>query len=261
MKIADLGNCQVSYQDKGEGPAILFGHSYLWDSHMWDEITENLSKSYRCIVPDLVGHGNSSNLESIDLDQMADIHGRLMDYLNIKSYSLAGLSIGAMWGSLLVAKNKNIEKFAVLNSSLSPEPPEKLALYESMLSAVDAAACMPPPILDAVVPGFFSKYVDLGLVRNFRNSLADIPSERIPCVTACGRAFLNRGNLLTNLSDRDIDTFIIAAQQDAYRSIGEAKAIKDALNGKMLLVNSGHISVKEKPREISEILLEFFGKA
>ncbi|GAL19475.1 beta-ketoadipate enol-lactone hydrolase [Vibrio maritimus] len=43
----------MTYQDVGEGPVVLFGHSYLWDSQMWQPQVEALSQHYRCIVPDL----------------------------------------------------------------------------------------------------------------------------------------------------------------------------------------------------------------
>lgn len=32
MEIADR---RMAYLDEGQGPALLFGHSYLWDSAMW----------------------------------------------------------------------------------------------------------------------------------------------------------------------------------------------------------------------------------
>ncbi|WP_459782629.1 alpha/beta fold hydrolase, partial [Photobacterium sp. R1] len=49
----------ISYQDIGQGPVILLGHAYLWDSTMWQHQTAALSQSFRCIVPDFWGHGES----------------------------------------------------------------------------------------------------------------------------------------------------------------------------------------------------------
>lgn len=44
---------ELAYLDKGDGPVVLFGHSYLWDHQMWAPQIEELSESFRCIVPDL----------------------------------------------------------------------------------------------------------------------------------------------------------------------------------------------------------------
>ncbi|MET5115475.1 alpha/beta fold hydrolase, partial [Burkholderia pseudomallei] len=50
------------YQIRGAGAPVLFGHSYLWESSMWEPQLDALSKSYRVIAPDLGGHGRSGPL-------------------------------------------------------------------------------------------------------------------------------------------------------------------------------------------------------
>ena len=57
-----LDNKRLSYLDIGTGPVLLFGHSYLCDAKMWAPQIEHLSKQYRCVVPDLWGHGESDTL-------------------------------------------------------------------------------------------------------------------------------------------------------------------------------------------------------
>ncbi|MGL5668106.1 MAG: alpha/beta fold hydrolase, partial [Shewanella sp.] len=52
-KQLNIAGSQLSYLDIGSGPALLFGHSYLWDSAMWAPQIASLSQQYRCIVPDL----------------------------------------------------------------------------------------------------------------------------------------------------------------------------------------------------------------
>jgi len=44
------------FQDIGKGYPLLFGHSYLWSSKMWEPQIVSLSKDFGCIVPDLWDH-------------------------------------------------------------------------------------------------------------------------------------------------------------------------------------------------------------
>ena len=52
------------YQDLGKGYPILFGHSYLWSSKMWEPQLKELSRGFRCIIPDLWDHGQSGHLHA-----------------------------------------------------------------------------------------------------------------------------------------------------------------------------------------------------
>lgn len=58
----EIAGRRMAYLDEGQGPVLLFGHSYLWDSAMWAPQIEALKGSYRCIVPELWGHGDSDLL-------------------------------------------------------------------------------------------------------------------------------------------------------------------------------------------------------
>ena len=64
MPVISINKKQMSYVERGKGFPILLGHSFLWDKHMWNPTIEELSKNYRCIAPDLWGHGDSSLLEN-----------------------------------------------------------------------------------------------------------------------------------------------------------------------------------------------------
>ncbi|EJG09155.1 hydrolase, partial [Fusobacterium vincentii ATCC 51190] len=44
---------KFSFQEKGIGETIVLIHSYLWDSEMWREQIDLLSKKYHCLAIDL----------------------------------------------------------------------------------------------------------------------------------------------------------------------------------------------------------------
>ena len=49
----EVAGRRMAYLDEGQGPVLLLGHSYLWDSAMWAPQVEALKGQYRCIVPEL----------------------------------------------------------------------------------------------------------------------------------------------------------------------------------------------------------------
>ena len=255
MKFIDLDGKKIAYKDTGEGPALLFGHSYLWDHHMWDAVIDKLSTKFRCIAADLPAHGASQVQLDVDLKKLAEHQGSLMRELGIEKYSVIGLSIGAMWGSYLVANNSvNIDSFIIINSSLLPEPQEKVALYEGMLKAVDNACMMPAPVLDAIVPSFFSETVDSEVVHKFRQSLECLSPDQIPGITACGRAFINRGNILDQIKTSGARVSVIAGKYDQYRPVHESEQMATELDCPMHIIETGHISAVEKPNELAELI-------
>ncbi|MDN6550166.1 MAG: hypothetical protein L0K69_08595 [Enterobacterales bacterium] len=62
MPFIQVNDRQMHYIDRGEGFALLLGHSYMFDSNMWAPQIEALSQHFRVIAPDLWGHGKSDQL-------------------------------------------------------------------------------------------------------------------------------------------------------------------------------------------------------
>ncbi|WP_146015009.1 alpha/beta fold hydrolase, partial [Burkholderia pseudomallei] len=99
MPFVTIDGQPLHYQIRGAGAPVLFGHSYLWDSSMWEPQLDALSKSYRVIAPDLWGHGRSGPLPdgTRSLDDLARQMSELLDHLDIDTCSIVGLSVGGMW--------------------------------------------------------------------------------------------------------------------------------------------------------------------
>ena len=63
LKVKDK---KLAYIDEGEGEVIVFIHGNPTSSYLWRNIAPNFNKSYRVIVPDLVGMGDSEKLDGVD---------------------------------------------------------------------------------------------------------------------------------------------------------------------------------------------------
>ena len=60
MPSITINGHSLEFIDTGEGFPVLLGHSYLWTHSMWQHQIDSLAaQGFRCIVPDLWGHGLS----------------------------------------------------------------------------------------------------------------------------------------------------------------------------------------------------------
>jgi len=60
-KIEILGH-QMAYHERGEGDPIILLHGNPTSSYLWRNVVPHLENSGRCIVPDLIGMGDSQKL-------------------------------------------------------------------------------------------------------------------------------------------------------------------------------------------------------
>lgn len=263
-----IAGSQLSYLDIGTGPALLFGHSYLWDSAMWAPQIALLSKSYRCIVPDLWGHGQSGTVPENCHSQL-DISEHmlaLMDALELETFSLIGLSVGAMWGAELVLKAPaRVKTLAMLDSFIGFEPEITRAKYFGMLDMIQTAGSIPPALIKAISPLFFAdnaKANNPELVQRFESDLAALTPERIPDIVKLGRIIFGRRDTLEFAEQFTLPCLIMVGVEDKARSVLESYLMSDAINGSQLvhIPNAGHISSLEQAEFVNQQLLAFLSQ-
>lgn len=95
MPIANTGEVEIYYEEKGAGQPIVFLHGMTLDLRMWRRQVEYFSLKYRVITYDSRGHGRSSCPETgYGLsDRVRDLKN-LAGILNLPRFHLVGLSMG-----------------------------------------------------------------------------------------------------------------------------------------------------------------------
>lgn len=263
-----IADRKLSYLDVGSGPVLLFGHSYLWDSAMWAPQIATLSARYRCIVPELWGHGQSDLLPNNckTLLDIADQMLELMDALEITHFSVVGQSVGAMWGAELVLKAPTrVKTLVMLNSFIGFEPEVTRAKYDGMLDMITAAKAIPAPLISAISPLFFANDAANNtpeLVTDFEQSLASITAEQIPTIVKLGRMIFGRRDTMEYAEQLTLPCLIMAGVEDKARSVLESYLMSDAIDGSQLvhIPAAGHISTLEQAEFINQHLADFLAK-
>ena len=264
METIKIDGRSMAYRDEGEGPVLLFGHSYLWDSKMWSAQVDALSMHYRCIVPDLWAHGASQTLEgsSYSIEALAQDHLHLLDALGIAKAAVVGLSVGGMWATeLALTHPERVAGLVLANTFVGAEPEARRARYFAMLETVEKMQAVPATLIDALMPLFFSPDAiayDMPALKDFRESLAEWPEDKVSGMVAIGRGIFARDNALPRLSGLACPLLILAGQHDVSRPAEESAQMADCVPGARLkILNSGHISAVEQPAAVSEAIRGF----
>ncbi|MDF2153271.1 alpha/beta fold hydrolase [Vibrio sp. CAU 1672] len=268
MNKFEIEGQQLAYLDKGEGPVLLFGHSYLWDNQMWAPQIEALSQSYRCIVPDLWAHGESDAAPAAtrSLGDYAQQMLALMDHLAIEQFSVVGLSVGGMWGAELAAlAPQRVKSLVLMDTFIGLEPEVTHQKYFAMLDSISQLQSVPQPIAAAVVPLFFANDAEQAnpeLVASFKHRLEALQGERAVEVARVGRMVFGRRDMIEAAENFALPTLIAVGREDKPRPVFESYLMHDCITGSELveIPAAGHISSLEQPEFVSQMLLSFLNK-
>ena len=94
--ILDAGDVQLSYFVSGEGAPVTFLHGFTQSAGSWGEVIGKLPEQYRCIAPDLRGHGATTTAPGAPCSMeacTADLE-LLWDHLGVERTHLVGYSMG-----------------------------------------------------------------------------------------------------------------------------------------------------------------------
>ena len=257
----EIAGRQMAYLDEGQGPVLLFGHSYLWDSAMWAPQIAALKGQYRCIVPELWGHGDSDRLPEgpCTLATLARDHLALLDALGIEECVLVGLSIGGMWGVELAHMPPDcIKGLVLMDSFVGLEPQITCERYLGMLAAIEQLGTIPAPIIEQVAPIFFANQPDAALLAEFKERLAAWPSDKIAAMVAVGRSFVTREDRIEWMEEITVPALVMTGCEDKARPVLEGYLMAEVLGCTFKEIPAaGHISSMENPAFVNQALAEF----
>ncbi|MEP5338997.1 MAG: alpha/beta hydrolase [Algibacter sp.] len=259
----------MHYIDEGEGPVIVLLHGVPTSSWLYRHMIDTLEARYRVIVPDMLGFGSSDSPKGYDIyseTQHAERLLALLDHLNIKSWTHVMHDAGGLWTWELFKKApKRIEKLVVLNTIIYEtgfNPP--IRFKKGFLARTTMWSYRNGITTNAMLKGLFKS----GLTENTLNKI-DLEGYKTPLKEGKTNGmyyfFSQTCNTLTNyqsiISKIDIPTAVIWGKNDSFLNwtpqsenvIKDLKIAKENIH----LLEARHFIQEEKPKEISEIILNF----
>jgi pimeloyl-ACP methyl ester carboxylesterase len=267
---ATIDNVQLHYLTAGHGPAtVILLHGFAETSRMWRPIIPTLAEKFTVIAPDLPGIGDSSIPDKIDMLEAANKIHALVGSLNIDKARVVGHDIGLMVAYAYAAQFPNeTEKLAVMDAFLPGVPG-----WEPIYNA--------PNIWHFRFNGEYPEKLVQGRERTyfeyFWNVLAADKLRSIPEADrkAYTEAYSKPGRMRAAWTyfaswpqlAKDFAQLSQTKLTMPVLSIGGEKSLGNELGAQMKLVadsvtvivlpNTGHWILEEKPKETTDALVNF----
>src|SRR5918912_165339 len=95
LEFLELHGDRMAYRDAGDGEVLLLIHGMAGSSAAWRAVLPRLSKKFRVIAPDLLGHGESAKPRSdYSLGAFAVMLRDFLDELGVSQVTVVGQSLG-----------------------------------------------------------------------------------------------------------------------------------------------------------------------
>jgi pimeloyl-ACP methyl ester carboxylesterase len=271
LKYLDLHGNRVAYLDEGHGEeVILLLHGMAGSSQTWRSVMGPLSRKYRVIAPDLLGHGSSAKPRSdYSLGAFAVSLRDLLDELGVSHATVVGQSLGGGIAMQFVYQHPDYCRRLILMSSggLGPDVGWTLRLLSAPGAELIMPLIAPRPVLTAgervrslfgklgvtsprgsEIWNAYSSFADAETRQAFLRTLRSVVDYRGQAVSA-----LNRLNVAT------VPVMVIWGDQDAIIPVEHAYAAHEARPDVRLevLTGVGHFPQVERPTEVVDLIDDF----
>jgi 3-oxoadipate enol-lactonase len=254
------GDAEISYQALGEGPAIVLLHPFPTNHEFWLPAAQSLLTRYRLILPDLRGHGDSGLGDGPATMQKhaADIV-RVMDDAEITRAAFVGVSIGGY--ALFEFWRRHRERVsAVVLCNTKAQADSLEARSARLKSAAEVMERGAEPFFESMLPKWLGESTHSrrpDLVQGALRMMRKMSAEDIAMVQ---RGMAERPDSVQTLKTISVPTLIVTGEEDTLIGLNEAELMRQHIVGSQLKIipKAGHYSPWERPKEVGELLREFF---
>jgi pimeloyl-ACP methyl ester carboxylesterase len=270
VRDAKVDNVQLRYLTAGKGTtAVILLHGFAETSRMWRPIIPLLAQKFTVVAPDLPGIGDSSIPDKIDMISAAERIHALVHSLGLEKARVVGHDIGLMVAYAYAAE--------------FPNETEKLALMDAFLPGVPGWEPIynAPNVWHFRFNGEYPEKLVQGRERiyfeYFWNVFAADKTHSIPEADrrAYSEAYAKPGRMraawtyfaswpqlakdFSQLSQTKltIPLLSIGGEKSLGKELGQqAKLVADNATV-IVLPNTGHWILEEKPKETADALVQF----
>jgi pimeloyl-ACP methyl ester carboxylesterase len=271
LKYLDLHGERIAYLDEGSGEAIVLLHGMAGSSDTWRSLIGPLSRKYRVVAPDLLGHGNSTKPRTdYSLGALSVLIRDVLNELGITRATFVGHSLGGGISMQFVYQHPDyVQRLVLINSGgLGPDVGMLLRLAslpgaELVLPIIAAKRLLAPGerVWSLMRKAGIESPRGEEMWRHYR-SLSDGPTRQAFLRTV--RAVIDhRGqavSALNRLNTRmDFPVMAIWGDRDTMIPVAHAYAAQRVRPDVRVevLTDVGHFPHAERPAEVAELIDDF----
>ncbi len=260
--VATPEQANIHYLEAGTGEPLLLVHSIGQSLYTWRRVFEQLSKSYRVIAVDLLGHGYSARPIQFDYtiaEQSAALIA-FMDAMGIQSAHMVGHSMGALYVTHLCSQHPERVGRVILTApgGLTPEMPLMIRMIDS-------------PILGGLACRLYTLKTTKKLLDDAVFDLTILNDEVVSQYYATICDSLSRKAIqlsLHNFDETEVEkqlrlveseVLILWGAEDKWHLPSASELYHAALRNAQFAVvrNAGHLLHEEKPQRFIEAIQEY----
>jgi pimeloyl-ACP methyl ester carboxylesterase len=267
----ELHGDRIAYRDVGRGHVLLLIHGMAGSSATWQSIIPQLSKKYRVIAPDLLGHGKSAKPRGdYSLGAFAVWLRDLLDELGVHRATVIGQSLGGGIAMQFAYQHRDYcEQLVLIGSGgLGPDLSPLLRALSAPGAEFVLPVVAPQPVLSlgnklgSWLTSAGIQAPRAGQMWQAYSSLSD-PAARQAFLRTLRSVVDHRGQAVSALNKlhltADLPALLIWGDRDRIIPVSHAYAAHDALTGSRLevLEGVGHFPHAEAPTAVADILEDF----
>jgi pimeloyl-ACP methyl ester carboxylesterase len=245
----------LDYRVEGDGKTLVFLHGFLESSTMWSFLNLQALKARKVFI-DLPGHGKSpltDNSESPSIDFMAKEVLKVLNFLEIDSYSVIGHSMGGYVSLKLKEMDSRCEKAVLVNSNFWEDTEQK---KKDRIRVAEIAFKAKKMFIHEAIPNLFGK------PENHAEEIDVLIEEALKMapesIAYSALAMRERNDYTREVSENQTEYFIIHGKLDKLVDTDFIKSQLKSDENLFVIENAGHMAHIEQSEEVFEILKEVF---
>lgn len=255
MTRADAPDLYWTESGRADAPPLVLSNSLGCTLDMWEHQLEALGEHHRVIRYDQRGHGGSpagagpATLSDLGSDVLA-----LLDHLDVRSASFAGVSLGGMVGMWLAAHAPaRIDRLALCCTSALLTPRE---MWLDRAAAVREHGTS--EIVSATVERWFTPNFRQHCASETAQYAAMIANADDECYASCCEVIAGM-DLRGDLASITVPTLVVAGADDPATPPEHGESIAAGIGGNARLEvvpHAAHLANVERPQEVNRLLVE-----
>ena len=258
MNTIDLGGVKLAYDDRGQGPSVMFMHAYGLSLGMWDG---QMSLASRCRLTrfDARGFGGSGTGDAVlTMARIADDAAALIEKLRLGPIVAVGCSMGGYASFAFAQKYPHLLRGLVLvDTRAAGDTAEGRASRGDLADRILREGARPG--LDFFLPRVFGETTKASrpdVVAKFK----EIFLATSPRGLADGlNGLAARPDMTAFLREIKAPTLVVCGEEDIITPRSDAEIMQRGIQGAELAMipKSGHLPSMETPEAFTAVLAKF----
>jgi len=260
-KIINWRGASCTYQQAGQGEAVVLLHGFVEEGSMWQKTKQKLLSTHRVIVPDLPGFGSSQlpkKHKRLMMEDYADFVIEVCKQENVNAFHLFGHSMGGYIALAIADKiPQKIMSLGLINSHCFADTKEKKANRKKGNAFI--AQYGSRPFVKEILPQLFTPTFLRKNKLQLHQLIKQAANYSPEALMAANAAMAKRADRSDMLRQLNVPVLLVSGETD--EAVPLASSLRQASIPKFadfqLFKKSKHIAPLEEPVRFHQVLLNF----